>query len=121
MGMIRRNLAERVTDFSSFDILLSCIDGDSFRANGIDLFVHYVGYTEKTKQKPNKKMNADERSVGEVHKQKKTTEYLYPFLFSFCSKGQHIKFQKVERDKPSQKKQKQRNSFVGRRPYPGLK
>jgi hypothetical protein len=55
MGMIRRNLAERVTDFSSFDILLSCIDGDSFRANGIDLFVHYVGYTEKTKQKPNKK------------------------------------------------------------------
>ena len=41
----------------------------------------------------------------EVHK--KTTEYLYPFLFSFCSKGQHIKFQKVERDKsPPQKKKK---------------
>ena len=64
----------------------------------------------------------------EVHK--KTTEYLYPFLFSFCSKGQHIKFQKVDRDKsPPQKKkknkktkkQKQRNSFVGRRPHPGLK
>jgi hypothetical protein len=59
MGMIRRNLAERVTDFSSFDILLSCIDGDSFRANGIDLFVHYVTNRNKKKEKK-EKMNADE-------------------------------------------------------------